>query len=58
MGCIYGFIFGALKIEDSNSKLSFDYAFMKDEYFCIPFGTLIGGISGALNEYFRQKVIL
>ena len=55
MGLFYGFIFGALKIENQSGK-GFDELFLKEEYLCIPIGVIIGGITGALNEYFRITV--
>lgn len=53
MGSVYGLVFGFMDIEDQKLYNIKD-ALIHDEYFCYPFGFLIGGLTGLINEYLRQ----
>lgn len=46
LGAIYGFIFGALDIEDSRNSF---VALMKDEQYRFPIAVLVGAVSGLAN---------
>lgn len=55
MGCLFGFIFGVMDIEDSSLKL-FQERLMKEENFCIPIGVILGGLSGLVASVIENKV--
>ncbi len=55
-GSIYGFIFGALGIENNNPNLIY-FAFMKDRQFCYPFAAVLGYLFGCINEIIRVKKV-
>ena len=54
MGAIFGFIFGAMDIEDE-VQYQVRLALLKEERTCLPIGALLGAVAGFGNEYIRLK---
>lgn len=57
LGVIYGLIFGIMDIEDL-SRHYLKAAFVREQNYCIPIGLGFGCITGYMNEYIRNEVIL
>eukprot|EP01006_Ploeotia_vitrea_P062257 TRINITY_DN809_c0_g1_i1.p2 TRINITY_DN809_c0_g1~~TRINITY_DN809_c0_g1_i1.p2 ORF type:complete len:258 (-),score=130.22 TRINITY_DN809_c0_g1_i1:84-791(-) len=54
MGFVFGLIFGLLDIEDE--KLThLRIALMREQSICYPIGAVLGAISAALNQWFREQ---
>ena len=56
MGFIYGFIFGAMDLEDVG-KDKIKKKFFQEEFYCFPIGIIFGCFIGVVNEYLRQEVV-
>ena len=54
MGAVFGFIFGAMDIEDE-IQYQVRLALLKEERTCLPIGALLGAVAGFGNEYIRLK---
>ena len=54
MGAAFGFIFGAMDIEDE-IQYQIRLALLKEERTCLPIGAILGGLAGFGNEYIRLK---
>ena len=54
MGAAFGFIFGAMDIEDE-IQYQIRLALLKEERTCLPIGAILGALAGFGNEYIRLK---
>jgi len=54
MGCLFGFIFGVMDVEDEVSY-QIRLALLREEHYCYPFGAILGGAVGFANEYIRVQ---
>ncbi len=54
MGATFGFIFGAMDIEDE-IQYQVRLALLKEERTCLPIGAILGAVAGFGNEYLRLK---
>ena len=54
MGASFGFIFGAMDVEDE-IQYQVRLALLKEEKTCLPIGAVLGAIAGFGNEYLRLK---
>ena len=50
MGTLFGFIFGAMDIEDIPKKQTNNQLSM-EQFYCFPLGIIFGFILGTVNEY-------
>ena len=54
MGAMFGFIFGAMDVEDE-IQYQVRLALLKEEKTCLPIGAVLGAIAGFGNEFLRLK---
>lgn len=54
MGASFGFIFGAMDVEDE-IQYQVRLALLKEERTCLPIGALLGAVAGFGNEFLRLK---
>lgn len=54
MGFLYGLVFGLLDIEDEELS-HIRVKLLQDNRICYPIGAVVGGVSGAINEYLRAS---
>ena len=54
MGAAFGFIFGAMDVEDE-IQYQVRLALLKEERTCLPIGAVLGAIAGFGNEFLRLK---
>lgn len=54
MGCVFGFTFGYLDVEDEQAY-HIRVALMREEHYCWPMGTVLGGMAGFGTEFYRQQ---